>query len=193
MSALGAHKQFISIEDYLAGEADGEQRHDFIGGRVYAITGASRRHGLIASALAYAMTPAARNKGCQLFVADMKVRVDIADTTSFYYPDLLLSCEPQDRETYYSKAPCLIVEVLSPATARIDRREKLLAYQTLPSLQGYLLVEQDVMKVELYRRANGWRMEKYEQGEVTLPCLDMPLSLADIYLDVQRLDATLPG
>lgn len=49
------------------------------------------------------------------------------------------------------------------------------------------------MKVELYRRANGWRMEKYEQGEVTLPCLDMPLSLADIYLDVQRLDATLPG
>lgn len=114
MSALGAHKQFISIEDYLAGEADGEQRHDFIGGRVYAMTGASRRHGLIASALAYAMTPAARNKGCQLFVADMKVRVDIADTTSFYYPDLLLSCEPQDRETYYSKAPCLIVEVLSP-------------------------------------------------------------------------------
>lgn len=78
------------------------------------MTCVSRRHGLIASARAYAMTPAARNKGCQLFVADMKVRVDVADTTSFYYPDLLLSCEPQGRETYYSKAPCLIVEVLPP-------------------------------------------------------------------------------
>ena len=85
------------------------------------------------------------------------------------------------------------MEVLSPTAARIDRREKLLAYQALPSLWGYMLVEQDVMKVELYRSANGWRMEAYEQGEVTLPCLDMPLPLADIYFDVQRLDAALPS
>lgn len=184
MSALGARRPFISIEDYLAGEADGEQRHDYIDGQVYAMTGASRRHGLIASALAYAMTPAARRKGCQLFIADMKVRVDIAGKTSFYYPDLLLSCDPQDQDTYFSKAPCLLVEVLSESTARVDRREKLLAYQTLPSLQGYLLVEQDIMRVELYRRANGWRVEEFEQGDIVLPCLDMTLALADIYQDV---------
>ena len=185
MSALSARRPFISIEDYLAGEADGEQRHDYIDGQVYAMTGASDKHGLIANALAYALTPAARRKGCQLFVADMKVRVDIAGKTSFYYPDLLLSCDPEDRETYYRRAPCLLVEVLSESTARIDRREKLLAYQTLPSLQGYLLVEQDAMRVELYRRDNGWRVEEYEQGEVTLPCLDIAVPLAEIYQDVQ--------
>ncbi len=79
------------------------------------------------------------------------------------------------------------MEVLSASTARIDRREKLLAYQHLPSLQGYLIVEQDAQRVELYRCDNGWRMEQHEQGEVVLPCLDMALSLADIYQDVQAL------
>ena len=190
MSALGARRPFISIEDYLAGEADGEQRHDYIDGQVYAMTGASDRHGLILNALAYAMTPAARRKGCQLFTSDMKVRVDIADKTSFYYPELVLSCDPQDRETYFRRAPCLLVEVLSESTARVDRREKLLAYQTLPSLQGYLLVEQDLARVELYRRDIGWRVQEVEQGEVMLPCLDMPLSLADIYQDVTFPAAT---
>ena len=63
MPVVGARKPFISIEDYLAGEADGEQRHDYIDGQVYAMTGASRRHGLIASALTFAMMPAARRKG----------------------------------------------------------------------------------------------------------------------------------
>lgn len=189
MSVLSARKPFISVEDYLAGEADGEQRHDYIDGQVYAMTGASDRHGLIASALAYALMPAVRRKGCQLFIADMKVRVDIAGTTSFYYPDLLLACDPQDRELYYRRAPCLLVEVLSASTARIDRREKLLAYQHLPSLQGYLIVEQDIQRVELYRRDNGWRMEEHEQGEIMLPCLDMALPLADIYQDVQALPA----
>lgn len=190
MSAPGARKPFISIEDYLAGEADGEQRHDYIDGQAHAMTGASDRHGLIVNAMAFAMTPAARRKGCQLFTSDMKVRVDIADKTSFYYPDLLLSCDPQDRETYYRHSPCLLVEVLSESTARIDRREKLLAYQTLPSLQGYLIVEQDIQRVELYRRDNGWRMEAHEQGEVRLPCLDLALPLADIYQDVQQQQAT---
>ena len=185
MPVVGARKPFISIEDYLAGEADGEQRHDYIDGQVYAMTGASRRHGLIASALTHAMVPATRRKGCQLFVADMKVRVDIAGKTSFYYPDLLLSCDPQDQGTHFSTAPCLLVEVLSESTARVDRREKLLAYQTLPSLQGYLLVEQDIMRVELYRRENGWRVEEFEQGEVALPCLDMSLAVLDIYQDVE--------
>ena len=78
----------------LAGEADGEQRHDYIDGQVHAMTGASDRHGLIVHAMVFAMMPAARRKGRQLFTSGMKVRVDIADKSSFYYPDLLLSCDP---------------------------------------------------------------------------------------------------
>lgn len=184
MPALGTLEPFVSVEDYLAGEQHGEIRHEYLDGQVYAMTGASDRHGLIVNALAYALTPAARRKQCQLFTSDIKLRLEIAGKTFFYYPDLLLSCDPADRETYYRHAPCLLVEVLSESTARIDRREKLLAYQTLPSLQAYLLVDQDAQRVELYRRSNDWRVEYIEQGDIPLSCLDTALPITDVYADI---------
>ena len=185
MTALSATAHSISEAEYLAGEQHSELRHEYIDGQVYAMTGASDRHGLITNALAFALTPAARRKGCQLFTSNMKLRLELGGKTVFYYPDLLLSCDPQDREPYFRRAPCLVVEVLSESTARIDRREKLLSYQTLPSLQTYVLVEQAAPRVELYRRANDWQVEYVEQGDLWLDCLDMALPLADIYADVQ--------
>ena len=62
-------------------------------------------HGLIVNALAFALTPAARQKHCQLFTSDMKLRLNIADKTVFYYPDLLLSCAPDDRQPYFAASP----------------------------------------------------------------------------------------
>ncbi len=184
MTALTASAYFVTEQEYLEGEQSSELRHEYINGQVFAMTGASDRHGLILNALAFALTPAARRKGCQLFTSDMKLRLEIGGQTIFYYPDLILSCDPQDRERNFRRAPCLIVEVLSPSTERIDRREKLLAYQSLPSLQSYLLVEQDKRHVELYRRANGWRVEHYEHGSLPIDCLDAPLALDDIYADL---------
>ena len=86
-------------------------------------------------------------------------------------------------------APCLLLEVLSASTARIDRREKLLAYQSLPSVQTYLLVEQAFQRVEVYRRSNHWQVEYFEQGQIPLDCLDMALAVSDIYLDVDAATA----
>lgn len=176
----------ISIEEYLAGEPGSEVRHEFINGQTYAMTGASRTHALIVNAIAYALTPAARRKSCQLFTSDMKVRLDIGGSTTFDYPDLFASGDPLDRETYFCRSPCVIVEVLSDSTARIDRREKLLAYQTLPSPRTYLLVEQDARRIEVYRRAGNWHVEYVERGEIALECLDTTLAVADIYADVER-------
>lgn len=184
MPALTAATPSISEDEYLAGEAVSEVKHEFIGGQGYAMTGASDRHGLIANALAFALTPAVRRKQCQLFIADMKLRLEIGDETVFYYPDLLVSCNAKDREKFFRSAPCLIIEILSESTARIDRREKLLAYQTIPSLQSYLLVEQERRHVELYRRATGWQAERYNDGVLPMECLDTSLSLDDIYADV---------
>ena len=101
------------------------------------------------------------------------------------YPDLLLSCDPADRDSHSCRTPCLIVEVLSATTARIDRREKLLSYQRLPSLREYMLVEQDLVRVEIHRRANDWTMEDHGEGEVWLDCLELSLPLAEIYADVE--------
>jgi Uma2 family endonuclease len=184
MSPLPAVKTFISADEYIEGELHSEIRHEYIDGQVYAMGGASRAHGLIVNALAFALTPTARHRHCQLFTSDMKVRLKIADQEVFYYPDLLLSCDPTDRESYFSSRPCLIVEVLSESTERVDRREKMLAYQTLPSLQEYVLVAQDVQRVEIYRRANGWQVEYVESGEIRLDCLDASVTLDAIYADV---------
>lgn len=184
MPALNHSLYSISVEEYLSGEQSSELRHEYIDGQVYAMTGAGRAHGLIVNALAFALTPTARRKGCQLFTSDMKLRLEIGGTTVFYYPDLLLSCSPADREPLFTHSPCLIAEVLSESTARIDRREKLLAYQGLPSLQIYLLVEQDARRIEVYRRANAWAVEYVEQGSIRIDCLDTELPLADVYADL---------
>jgi Uma2 family endonuclease len=172
------------VTDYLAGEPLNEIRHEYIGGQVYAMVGASDRHGLIVGNLFMKLRPETRGTFCQLFIADMKVRLNISGQDIFYYPDLLLSCEPTDRETYFRKQPCLIIEVLSESTERIDRREKMLAYQTMPSLLEYVLVAQDDRQVEIYRRRNEWQPEIVNDGLFHIDCLDVNISIDDVYEDV---------
>ena len=188
MSRQPALKHRMTVDDYLASEKDGELRHDYIDGEVYAMTGASDRHALIVNALAYALTPGARQQRCQLFTNDMKVRLEVAGATVFYYPDLLLVCAPADRDPYFRTAPCLIVEVLSPTTERIDRREKLFSYIALSSLQEYVLVAQDRPLIEIHRRSKGWVAEEFASGSLRLNCLQTDLTVADAYADVSFPD-----
>ncbi len=185
MTPQTARHHRVSVEDYLTGEKDGEVRHEYVAGQVYAMTGASARHALIVNALAFALTPAARSHGCQLFTNDMKVHVRTAGEDAFYYPDLVLSCDPEDRAEYYRERPCLLVEVLSEATERIDRREKRYAYTTLPSLREYVLVSQDAPHIEIYRRTNDdWAHEVIDEGNFRLDCLDLEVPLQAVYQDV---------
>ncbi|MHB9021011.1 MAG: Uma2 family endonuclease [Halothiobacillus sp.] len=185
MNAIPARKSRLSVADYLTGEQHSELRHEYIDGQVYAMGGASDRHGLIAMSFSLLLGPKAREKKCQLFIADMKVRLNISGKDIFYYPDLLLSCDPADRESHYRQNPCLMIEVLSDGTERIDRREKMLAYQTLPSLQEYVLVAQDYAQIEIYRRRADWLPETYNEGEFTLECLDLTTPVAEVYQDVE--------
>lgn len=89
-----------------------------------------------------------------------------------------MSCDPTDREVYYCARPCLVVEVLSESTERIDRGEKLQAHQSIAGLQEYLLVAQDRREVQVHRRARVWAAEVVTDGAVRLDCLgyDMPLA-----------------
>jgi len=186
MPPMPARALHISIQDYLDGEALTETRHEYLDGQVVAMGGASDRHGLIAMALGAALLPLARKRGCQLFMADMKVRVDYQGETYFYYPDLVLACDPNDRASpFYRANPCLIVEVTSASTARIDRREKRLAYALLPSLREYVLVDQDRACIDIHRR-NGetWTHEQVTEGMFHLACLDLEVSVAEVYADI---------
>lgn len=185
---MTALKAYVSVEDYLEGERDSQIRHEYGAGEVYAMAGASDRHGLLAGALFAQMYPQSRQKRCQLFTADMKVRIDDHNDSYFYYPDLLLSCDPNDRESaYYRRKPCLLVEIVSPSSFRIDRHEKRFAYRMLPSLCEYLLVHQNVQEIEIFRYPEG-TYTRYTTGRFRLDCLDITLSVEDIYADVENLN-----
>lgn len=192
MTTIPHLQDIYSVDQYLAFEAQAEGKHEYLAGQVIAMGGASDRHGLLAASLTALLLPHARNKGCQLFTADMKVRIDHEGDSWFYYPDVVLSCDASDRKSaYYRQHPCFLVEVLSPSTETIDSREKLLAYRLLPSLRDYLMLRQDRLQADLYQRSGDgrWQHLRFTQAQDTLPlqCLDVQPSLADIYYDIPEL------
>src|SRR5437899_5049816 len=119
--------EFTSVNEYLDGERIAEAKHEFVGGHVYAMAGASSEHNLIALGLASVLRSHLRGKPCQVFIADMKVRLLVSETDIFYYPDVLVTCDPRDKERYFKRFPHVLIEVLSPDTDRTDRREKFLS------------------------------------------------------------------
>ncbi|MEZ5444154.1 MAG: Uma2 family endonuclease [Lysobacterales bacterium] len=191
MNAIAKTIEPISVEQYLLDEQRSDGKHEYLAGQIVAMGGASRAHGLLAGAMYASLLPHARRKGCQLFIADMKLRIDHEGDSWFYYPDLLLSCDPSDRDPVYVTTPCLLVEVLSPSSETIDSREKLLAYRLLPSLREYLMLRQDRLQADLYQRGDDrrWLHLRLTQAEDELPlrCLDVQPRLAEIYIDLPEL------
>nr|VFK23780.1 MAG: Endonuclease, Uma2 family (restriction endonuclease fold) [Candidatus Kentron sp. LPFa] len=174
----------LSIPDYLNGEADGSIRHEYIDGQVYAMAGGSARHNLItvnAGSLLNTRLP----ETCEVFVADMKVRIHRIDDSRFYYPDVMVCCREDDKETYYRQSPCLIIEILSDATERLDRFEKFQAYRQLETLQEYLLLNQHYPEATLFRRRNAWQAEIYRKGTFRLESVDVTVSLDVLYRRVR--------
>ncbi|MEW5972642.1 MAG: Uma2 family endonuclease [Pseudomonadota bacterium] len=176
----------ISADEYLHGETFAKVKHEYVDGRVYAMAGASERHNRIALNIAFQLRGVTRGSRCGVFMSDMKVRE--RSSNIFYYPDVMLVCDPEDDHPYYKERPCLIVEVLSSSTAAIDRREKWRTYRDMPSLKYYLIVDADQVAVEVYSRSSEgpWQAATLEGGEVlTIDCppVQAALSLEDIYED----------
>lgn len=174
----------ISILDYLQGERGSDTKHEYVGGQVYAIVGARDRHNIIAGNLFSAIHPHARQRQCQLFMSDMKAYMKATGMDCFYYPDIMLACDPDDRHAYYRERPCMIVEVLSESTERLDRREKFFAYAQIDSLQEYILISQDRKSVEHFRRKNNWAVEFITEGELQFECIELSIGLDVIYAEV---------
>ncbi len=176
-----ALKEQISPEAYLEGEKLTPEKHEFVNGDVYAMGGASDRHGLICMNLASPLSQHLPDS-CEVFVSDMKLHYTQDDEECYYYPDILVSCDETDNAPYFCEKPVLIVEVLSNSTERIDRHEKRERYQRIPELQEYVLIAQDVPKVEIFRRSRAWRCEAYFiEHDFHLESVDMHFKVSDVY------------
>jgi Uma2 family endonuclease len=176
-------QEFVSVADYLSGEERGEVKHEYIAGTVYAMAGATSDHNQIAGNI-YAALRSRLHKGpCRAFILDLKVRLKIDEETVFYYPDVMVGCDPRDTHKLYLCFPRLIVEVSSESTERLDRREKKSAYQTIETLEEYVIVAQERVEATLFRRANNWQPEIFNQlhDTLTLTSIDLALALSSVY------------
>ena len=133
---------FPDPREYLDAENDGEWRHEYIGGVIYTMAGGSEEHNLIAGNI-FAHLKLSLPDRCRGFSQDMKVHISRAPDERYYYPDVFVTCLPTDRDRFSKSEPILVVEVLSPQTARVDRGEKFEGYKTLPSLMEYVLVSRE--------------------------------------------------
>ncbi|WP_449230475.1 Uma2 family endonuclease [Azospirillum doebereinerae] len=175
-------KPWISPEDYLSAEKVAEIRHEYVDGEIFAMVGASRRHAGIVGNVFVALRQAARSRGCSAYTNDVKVRIEAAN--AYYYPDLVVTCHPGDDDPYVVQAPSLVAEVLSDSTEAVDRREKRVNYQTIPSLREIVLVAQNERRVEIYRRdGDGWVADVVTAGLVVLESLGLNLPLEAVYED----------
>ena len=143
----------LSVDQYLETEKESQVRHEFINGYIHAMVGCSRRHNIITVTISRLFGNHLAGTGCQVYASDMKVKAGSQSDNIFFYPDVLVSCSQNKRDRYIEHEPKLLVEVLSPSTEQFDRLSKLEAYTQIPSLEEYLLVDQQLLKVDLYRRA----------------------------------------
>jgi Uma2 family endonuclease len=172
-------QEFYSVTDYLQNEQASDSKHEYIDGQVYAVAGASKNHQRVISNLVRILSDHLRHTRCDTFASDIKVKIsDLA----VFYPDVIVTCEPEMANDYYTEQPLIIVEVLSKSTRRVDETTKRGLYQTLPSLQEYVLIEQDIVDIEVCRRSQGWQPEHYFMGDdIAFAAIELTVSVNDIY------------
>lgn len=177
----------ISVEDYLARELASEERREYLDGVVYAMAGASIEHNIISGNIYSSLRSHLRGKPCGAFMADVKLRLEFSNDDVFYYPDVMVACDPRDTDKFFKRFPKVLIEVMSESTERIDRREKRWSYQQIETLEEYVLVAQDRMEVTLFRRANQWRPEVLTKQDQTLALasLEFSLPLSGVYEGVK--------
>jgi len=178
----------MSIEEFLAAEPTYSEKHEYLGGAVYAMAGASTAHNVIAMNLYGILHAGLRGHRRRAFGSDMKVRLSLAEDTYFYYPDAMVVWGQAGLGSSWCERPSVLFEILSPGTRSIDDREKRMAYRTIPSLDAYVVIESEQMEVVVeYRDSEGWRREVFtgKDAVVRLPSIEIGISLGELY---ERLD-----
>ena len=178
---------YFSVEDYLQWEEQQEEKHEYVDGTIYAMAGATENHVSITTNCTTIIWSHLRGRKCKVFPSDM--RVNIPAKKIYYYPDLLVTCDDRDRLTKTHKSyPCLIIEVLSNSTEAKDRGVKFADYQTIESLQEYVLINQQEQRIEVFRRSDRkfWILETYTAGEdVELKTINLTIPISSIYEDIE--------
>lgn len=180
----------MTAEEYLAFDRNSEFKHEFANGEILAMTGASLHHTLICANFMGVLRADLRKLGCRAVQSDL--RVQVKRENAYRYPDVTVYCgdpdlsDEENQDTLLN--PLILAEVLSPTSEKRDRGQKFHEYRQIESLQEYLIISQDVMRVEQYTRQtnNKWILTICDGAEAILQMssIDCEITLADLYEDV---------
>ena len=177
---------YVTPEEYLALERNAESKSEYLDGEISAITGASKNHNLIAGNVFSALKQHLREKPCEIYISDMRVKIPTANL--YTYPDVAVVCgesQFEDDAVDTLLNPTLIVEVLSKSTAAYERTTKFGYYRTLSSVAEYLLIAQNVYHVEQDTKQtdNRWMLSDFRSLEdvLRLDSVQCSLALGEIY------------
>ncbi len=179
----------MSLDEFLAWEREQPERYEFDGLVVRMMTGGSLDHSTIASKLWSVLDAKLRGPGCRPFRGDAKI---IANQ-GVRYPDLSVTCSPIAGDDDIVPAPVVVIEIISPSTAREDHGRKKFDYFATPSIRQYAIVEQDERWVDLYTRTDAGWIDEIVTGDavLNLSSIGVEVALDAIYEDTE-LDATRP-
>jgi Uma2 family endonuclease len=174
----------LTLAEFLTWEQRQSNKHEYANGSVFAMAGATDVHAQIVTNVVAIVRPLLRGTACRVYASDMRVVTYSASR----YPDILVTCDERDASDSLAKRhPKLIFEILSPSTASVDTGDKLDEYQTIASLEEYVLIDSRKPSVRVYRRIG----EIFEtapaaiNGSIELRSLGFQLALTDVYEDIE--------
>lgn len=186
-------RESFTLEEYLDLEAQSSIQHEFVAGEIYDMADPSRDHEIVAMNLAAPLHVHVQDRPCRVYTGRRQLQFRIDQDEFVYRPDVWLACgEGRDSKGKYVDEPRLVIEVLSPSTARFDRREKVASYREIPSIEEYVVVAPKPANVVIYRHAQQWRPQTVEalDGVLELHSVGLSLPLGRIYKGVSG--ETLP-
>ena len=183
MIALKDDSRCFTPEEYFSWSEHQLEKYEYIDGEVYAMSGGSKNHSLIAVKFTTLLNNHLDDRNCETGNSDL--RVNIAGTSIYTYPDASVTCDDRDKtSTQYITYPCLIVEVLSSSTESYDRGGKFRLYRKNPSLRDYLLVSSTRIEMDLYHKndAGEWVIQNYQEGDIIeLKSIDLRFPIEQVY------------
>ena len=173
----------LTTEEYFIWEEKQLEKHEYIDGEVYAMSGGSVNHGSIAIKFITIFDTNLENSGC--IIGNSNIKINILKTNNYTYPDVSVTCDDRDKNTpNYFTYPCLIVEVLSVSTEAYDRGGKFRMYRNNLILQDYLLVSSTSIEMDLYHQKNNgeWVIINYQAGyTVELKSINFSFAIEQVY------------
>ena len=160
------------------------KRYDFWDGKLIELEATTKAHNRIKRNLIRKLeVPALSEKDCKLF--DENVMTQLKSREKYVYPDIVISCNPEDNDPLIVQFPFIIIEVLPDGTEQYDRTEKFFKYQRIPTVEQCVFVSQKMMAVESFIRSteDQWLFKALEQptDQLVFPKLGIDIRVEDIY------------